>query len=656
MTNPVFDYGHVGGCGAVTGGAFVPNGSWPASFDNGYLFGDYDCGKIQLLRPDGTTSDFVTGLGASSATAMAFGGYQSGQALFYTAYTSNPNAGQLHRVSYHPTGANQAPTAAVTATPPAGSAPLAVSFDGAGSRDPDAGDAVASYTWEFGDGTPAQTTTGATVTHTYQSAGAFTASLTVTDTRGATSVPATVTVHSDGAAPTAVILSPGPDDRFVVGQGATLSGTGTDWQGNPLPDSALSWVVKLHHNDHTHPFMPPTTGNNLAMPPAPGPEGFGAALTSYLEVHLTVTDARGVSTEVARNYQPALTHLAFATDPPGLALTVEDGDAMLPAGTYPSWVGYPVTVTAADTTDQFGRPMRFTGWSDGGTARHTVVSPAADTTYTAAFAPAPDPLLSAGRPARASSSGSATLAPANAVDGNLATRWASAPGADPQWIQVDLGATAHVSRVTLTWDLSCARAYRVQTSTSGSSWHTIYSTTTGDGGVDDLTGLNGTGRYVRVYGTVRCRSDATHGYSLKEIAVYGTVAALRSTGRPVTASSSAGGFSPGNAVDGNLATRWASAPGADPQWIAVDLGTAYHITQVRLTWDAECGTAYDVQVSLDGVTWTRATGTTTGNGGVDNLTGLTRTGRYVRVFGTARCLPDAAHGYSLQEFAVYGAF
>ena len=107
-------------------------------------------------------------------------------------------------------------------------------------------------------------------------------------------------------------------------------------------------------------------------------------------------------------------------------------------------------------------------------------------------------------------------------DGVSTTRWASAAGADPQWIYLDLGATAHVSRVRLQWDTSCATAYEIDVSADHTTWTKIYSTTAGKGGVEDLTTLDGNGRYVRMYGTKRCRSDSSHGYSLQELGVYGT--------------------------------------------------------------------------------------------------------------------------------------
>ncbi|GAA1740525.1 cellulase family glycosylhydrolase [Nonomuraea bangladeshensis] len=143
---------------------------------------------------------------------------------------------------------------------------------------------------------------------------------------------------------------------------------------------------------------------------------------------------------------------------------------------------------------------------------------------------AADPLVSQGKAVTASSTEAAGLEPGKAVDGNPATRWASAEGVDPQWIRVDLGSAHNLSRVRLTWEVAHATAYRVQTSSDGSTWSDVYSTTSGDGAVDDLT-ISGAGRYVRVYGTQR---GTPYGYSLWELEVYGTPASSGG-GTPVQA-------------------------------------------------------------------------------------------------------------------------
>lgn len=75
-----------------------------------------------------------------------------------------------------PPPANQAPTAAFTATPSG----LTVAFDGSASADPDG--SIASWAWDFGDG--ATSTTATSTSHTYAAAGTYTVGLIVTDNEG----------------------------------------------------------------------------------------------------------------------------------------------------------------------------------------------------------------------------------------------------------------------------------------------------------------------------------------------------------------------------------------------------------------------------------------------------------------------------------------
>ncbi|HEX7150264.1 MAG TPA: PKD domain-containing protein [Thermoanaerobaculia bacterium] len=81
-------------------------------------------------------------------------------------------------------GSNSAPSACFSASPVSGNAPLNVSFNASCSTDPE-GSAL-SYSWDFGDGSPLGS--GVSVSHSYYSAGYFDATLTVTDSGGATSI------------------------------------------------------------------------------------------------------------------------------------------------------------------------------------------------------------------------------------------------------------------------------------------------------------------------------------------------------------------------------------------------------------------------------------------------------------------------------------
>ena len=112
--------------------------------------------------------------------------------IFYV----NIAMGTVNRISY--ASSNRAPTAAASATPTSGTAPLSVQLNGSASTDPD-GDTL-TYSWDtdgngsFGDAT------GKTPTVTYANGGTFQARLLVTDPGGLTSTSSAVTITVTSAA------------------------------------------------------------------------------------------------------------------------------------------------------------------------------------------------------------------------------------------------------------------------------------------------------------------------------------------------------------------------------------------------------------------------------------------------------------------------
>lgn len=132
-------------------------------------------------------------------------------------------------------------------------------------------------------------------------------------------------------------------------------------------------------------------------------------------------------------------------------------------------------------------------------------------------------LLSLNKPAFASSiqQNSTYYNPGNVTDGNLSTRWASTNNHDPEWIYVDLGSNAAIDRVVIKWWSNYAKAYQIQVSSDATNWTPVYSTSTGDGGTDDVA-VSGSGRYVRMYGTVRSNPKNPGRYSIYEMEVYGS--------------------------------------------------------------------------------------------------------------------------------------
>ncbi len=276
---------------------------------------------------------------------------------------------------------------------------------------------------------------------------------------------------------------------------------------------------------------------------------------------------------------------------------------------------------------------------------------------TAAPSPAPTPPTNSGsnlalnKPAVASSTESGSYSASNAFDGNGGTRWSSQFW-DPQSISVDLGASYNINRVKLVWEAAYGRSYQIQVSSDQVNWTTIYSTTNAAGGTQDLTGLKGTGRYVKMQGTAR---GTGYGYSLWEMEVYGSAAGTGSgnlaLNKPVTASSIENSAYPANyLVDGNTGTRW-SSQFWDPQWITIDLGATYNISRVKLLWETAYGRSYRIQVSTNGTNWTDIYGTSNGTGGTVDLTSVSGVARYVRIYGDGR---GTGWGYSLWEAEVYG--
>lgn len=131
--------------------------------------------------------------------------------------------------------------------------------------------------------------------------------------------------------------------------------------------------------------------------------------------------------------------------------------------------------------------------------------------------PAPGTNLALNKTAVASSVEGSARTAVKAIDGSMATRWASQPGIDPQWIYVDLGKTYQISQVVLKWEKAFAQGYQVYVSSDGRNWTNIYNTYYGDGGTDTIKTAT-QGRYVMVYGN---RRGTSYGYSLWEFEVYG---------------------------------------------------------------------------------------------------------------------------------------
>ncbi|MFD1875650.1 discoidin domain-containing protein [Hymenobacter bucti] len=261
---------------------------------------------------------------------------------------------------------------------------------------------------------------------------------------------------------------------------------------------------------------------------------------------------------------------------------------------------------------------------------------------------------------KASIASSAVQAAGNAFDGNNGTRWESS-ASDPQYIIVDLGSVQSVDRIRLSWETALGKNFTLDISTVtaapsdanwtnvvNGTWATAVTVVNNTSTTNDYPNLGKSGRYVRMNGTARATG---YGYSLYEFALYAYDPTPNlALGKPATASPNPK-QAVANAFDGDGKTRWESDY-TDAQYITVDLGAVQTIDRIRLTWEAALGKDFTLDVSDDGNTWQTAA-TVTGNTSTSNeYANLGKTGRYVRLNGTAR---GTTYGYSLYEFEVFAA-
>lgn len=122
--------------------------------------------------------------------------------------------------------------------------------------------------------------------------------------------------------------------------------------------------------------------------------------------------------------------------------------------------------------------------------------------------------------------------------------------------------------------------------------------------------------------------------------------------RPATASStSSTTYAAAKAFDGIASTQWRSNSESNP-WIYVDLGSTYAVNRVSLSWSTYFAKAYVLQSSSDAVNWTGVTTLSAQDGAVDDITSISATARYIRIFVTQRS--NTRYGVWLNEVAVYG--
>ncbi|GIE78528.1 hypothetical protein Aph02nite_44780 [Actinoplanes philippinensis] len=298
-----YDYGgnprfpEIGGGGAPMGGPVYrydaglnSTRKWPAYYDGKALLGEWNQSKMYTMQvtADGRSLVDINQLlaGMKFIRPMDFEFGPDG-ALYMiewgTGFGGNNDDSGIYRIDY--IAGERAPIAAAAATPTSGAAPLTVRFSSAGSRDPDGG--ALTYAWTFGDGA---TSTEADPTHTYATAGDYTAQLTVTNPKGRSAV-ANVPITVGNTAPTVSIEFPPDGGFFEWGDQVRYTIKVTDPEDGEIDCDRVRLQVLLGHDEHAHPLEQHTGCTGTVQTTLAS--GHGAEANVFAVFEATYTDDGG---------------------------------------------------------------------------------------------------------------------------------------------------------------------------------------------------------------------------------------------------------------------------------------------------------------------------------------------------------------------------
>lgn len=366
---PMYVYENAGSNCAVIGAAFYRPAvaNFPPEYSGRYFFGDYCGGFIRMLSgPSYTTATAF----ASGITSLVDIDVANDGSLYYLA---RGNGGELYRVQY---AANSAPSITehpANVTVSAGQpATFAISASGVQPL---------RYQW-FRNGVTIEGATELTYTIPSTTSADNGARITATvsnDFGSATSNAATLTVTASGV-PDATIVSPAAGSLYRGGQTFAFSGTATDQEDGALPASAFTWRVDFHHDDHSHPHIPNTSGVTSGSFSI-ADRGETSANVFY-RVILTVRDSDGLTDTTFVDIQPRTSVITLASNIPNAQLTL-DGVPVTAPHTFTGVEGIVRTLGVVTPQVSGGVSYAFASWSDGGAQTHTVATPTDDSTFTA---------------------------------------------------------------------------------------------------------------------------------------------------------------------------------------------------------------------------------------------------------------------------------
>lgn len=366
---PIYAYANAGTNCAIVGATFYRPQvrQFPVEYVGRYFFGDYCTGFIRTLSPPayGAATGFATGVAGLVDIDTGPDG-----SLYYL---GRGNGGELYRVQYT---ANSAPSISEQPVSVSVSAGQPATFTVSASGAP-----PLQYQW-LRNGAPISgaTQSSYTIQSTTAADDGASISVTITNSSGSvTSNTATLTVLSNGV-PDATIVAPVSGTLYRGGQTFTFSGSAADPEDGALPASAFTWRVDFHHDDHTHPHMPETSGVTSGSFSI-ADRGETSANVFYRLI-LTVRDSQGLTDTTFVDILPRTSVVTLTSNIPNAQLTL-DGVPVTAPHTFTGVEGIIRTIAAVSPQVSGGVTYQFASWSDSGAQSHDIATPTDNTTYTA---------------------------------------------------------------------------------------------------------------------------------------------------------------------------------------------------------------------------------------------------------------------------------
>jgi glucose/arabinose dehydrogenase len=374
--SPVFAYTHGGGATtgcAIVGGAFYnpPIQQFPSEYLGDYFFADLCSGWIRRFDPSsGIATGFATGISNPVDLRVSSNG-----SLFYLARGSSSDTGVVFEIRSTSSLAPSISVHPVAKTVTVGS-PATFSVQANGQP-------PLSYQWQRNQINIAGASSSSyTLPSAQLSDDGDLFRCVVSNSFGtATSNEAMLTVLTNQT-PTATITQPIDGTLYSAGQTINFAGTGIDPEQGNLPSSAFTWRIDFHHDTHTHPFLQPTSGitSGSFVVPTTGE----TSANVFYRIYLTVVDSGLLQHTVFRDVRPRTATITLTASPPGPQVTL-DGQPQVTPVSFLGVVGMIRTIGAPSPQTVNGRQFTFKSWTDGGAQTHTIVTPAANTTFTARY-------------------------------------------------------------------------------------------------------------------------------------------------------------------------------------------------------------------------------------------------------------------------------